>query len=112
MQGFFAYIRLAKGAGGFPACPEKRGWLAPDAVTGQMEKAGANWAELVRDKISVLGLDRAAAEAEVVADAAEFMLENGFVDMIVERKQMRSTLSRLLKMHNYKKTETLPGKDS
>ena len=47
-----------------------------DAMREQMEKAGANWAELVRDKISVLGLDRAAAEAEVVADAAEFMLEN------------------------------------
>ena len=43
--------------------------------------------------------------------SAEFMLENGFVDMIVERKKMRSTLSRLLKMHNYKKTDELPGKD-
>ena len=43
--------------------------------------------------------------------SAEFMLENGFVDMIVERKKMRSTLSRLLKMHNYEKTEELPGKD-
>ena len=44
--------------------------------------------------------------------SAEFMLENGFVDMIVERKKMRSTISRLLKMHNYKKTDELPGKDS
>ena len=43
--------------------------------------------------------------------SAEFMLENGFVDMIVERKKMRSTISRLLKMHNYKKTDELPGKD-
>lgn len=43
--------------------------------------------------------------------SAEFMLENGFVDMIVERKKMRSTLSRLIKMHNYKKADELPGKD-
>ena len=43
--------------------------------------------------------------------SAEFMLENGFVDMIVERKKMRSTISRLLKMHNYVKTDELPGKD-
>ncbi len=43
--------------------------------------------------------------------SAEFMLENGFVDMIVERKNMRSVLAKILKIHNYKKTEELPGKD-
>ena len=32
---------------------------------------------------------------------AEFMLEKGFVDMIVERKRMRSTLAHLLKLHGY-----------
>ena len=32
---------------------------------------------------------------------AEFMQEKGFVDMIVERKKMRSTLSHLLKLHGY-----------
>ena len=31
--------------------------------------------------------------------SAEFMLENGFVDMIVERKRMRRTLAHLLKLH-------------
>lgn len=36
---------------------------------------------------------------------AEFMLENGFVDMIVERTMMRRTLARIMKLHNYKKTE-------
>ncbi len=35
--------------------------------------------------------------------SAEFMLENGFVDMIVDRKKMRSSLSRLLRVHNYEK---------
>lgn len=30
---------------------------------------------------------------------SEFLMEHGFVDMIVERTQMRNTLSRLLKMH-------------
>lgn len=43
--------------------------------------------------------------------SAEFMVENGFVDMIVDRKSMRSTLSKLIMMHNYKKSEELPGKD-
>ncbi len=43
--------------------------------------------------------------------SAEFMLENGFVDMIVERKNMRSVLSRILRMHNYTKAEEIPGKD-
>lgn len=31
--------------------------------------------------------------------SAEFMLENGFLDMIVERKRMKRTLSHLLKLH-------------
>lgn len=32
---------------------------------------------------------------------AEFQHEKGFVDMIVERRKMRSTLSHLLKLHGY-----------
>ncbi|MCM1132994.1 MAG: acetyl-CoA carboxylase, carboxyltransferase subunit beta [Ruminococcus flavefaciens] len=32
---------------------------------------------------------------------AEFMQDKGFVDMIVERKKMRSTLSKLLAIHGY-----------
>ncbi len=32
---------------------------------------------------------------------AEFLLEKGFVDKIVERRTMRSTLSHLLKLHGY-----------
>ncbi|MCL2020162.1 MAG: acetyl-CoA carboxylase, carboxyltransferase subunit beta [Oscillospiraceae bacterium] len=35
--------------------------------------------------------------------SAEFLLENGFVDMICERNKMRSCLARLLKTHNYEK---------
>ena len=35
--------------------------------------------------------------------SAEFMLQNGFVDMIVDRKSMRGTLSKIFRMHNYKK---------
>lgn len=31
--------------------------------------------------------------------SAEFMLEHGFVDMVVHRKQLRRTLSKLIKMH-------------
>ena len=34
---------------------------------------------------------------------AEFLLENGFVDMIVERTMMRRTLARIMKLHNYPK---------
>jgi acetyl-CoA carboxylase carboxyl transferase subunit beta len=35
--------------------------------------------------------------------SAEFLLENGFVDLICERKKMRSCLARLIKLHNYEK---------
>ena len=34
---------------------------------------------------------------------AEFLQEKGFVDMIVERRTMRSTLSHLLKLHGYER---------
>lgn len=34
--------------------------------------------------------------------SAEFVLESGFIDSIVERSQMRSTLAKLLKMHERK----------
>ena len=33
---------------------------------------------------------------------AEFLLEHGFIDKIVERKDMKSTLARILKMHKEK----------
>lgn len=36
---------------------------------------------------------------------AEFMFEKGFVDMIVERRKMRSVLSHLLKFHGFDKKE-------
>jgi len=36
---------------------------------------------------------------------AEFMLEKGFIDMIVERKRMRSKVSHLLKLHGYTAVE-------
>lgn len=32
---------------------------------------------------------------------AEFLLEKGFIDMIVERKRMRSVLSHVMKLHGY-----------
>jgi acetyl-CoA carboxylase carboxyl transferase subunit beta len=33
--------------------------------------------------------------------SAEFMLQNGFVDMIVDRVRMKRVLSHILRMHNY-----------
>lgn len=36
---------------------------------------------------------------------AEFLLDKGFVDMIVERKRMRSVLSHVMKLHGYNKRE-------
>ncbi len=37
--------------------------------------------------------------------SAEFQLEKGFVDMIVERKKLRKTLTKVLELHNYKPVE-------
>ncbi len=40
---------------------------------------------------------------------AEFLQEKGFVDMIVERRSMRSTLSHLLKLHGYDREQEAGG---
>lgn len=37
--------------------------------------------------------------------SAEFLLDKGFVDAVVERKDMRNTLAKLLQLHNIEKTE-------
>ena len=36
---------------------------------------------------------------------SEFLLEHGFIDQIVERKNMKETLTKILKMHNWKNWE-------
>ena len=41
--------------------------------------------------------------------SAEFMLQNGFADMIVERQNMRSTLSKIFRLHNYTREEPAQG---
>lgn len=38
---------------------------------------------------------------------AEFLLEHGFLDGIVDRKQMKATLSRLLSMHQHQDTKSV-----
>lgn len=40
---------------------------------------------------------------------AEFLQEKGFLDMIVERRSMRSVLSHLLKLHGYEKETSAGG---
>lgn len=42
---------------------------------------------------------------------AEFMLEHGFIDMIVERKSMRRTLAHILKLHNHNNCTAAASKE-
>lgn len=42
---------------------------------------------------------------------AEFMLEHGFIDMIVERKSMRRTLAHILKLHNHNNCTAATSKE-
>jgi acetyl-CoA carboxylase carboxyl transferase subunit beta len=42
--------------------------------------------------------------------SAEFLLESGFVDIIVERKRLRKTISRILEMHGYKRESEVEKK--
>ena len=38
---------------------------------------------------------------------AEFLLEKGMIDAIIERKNMREELGKLLRLHSQKAAETL-----
>ena len=42
---------------------------------------------------------------------AEFLLEHGFIDMIVERKSMRRTLAHILKLHNHNNCTAVASKE-
>lgn len=43
---------------------------------------------------------------------AEFLLEHGFIDRIVERKEMRKVLGQILRMHGKRKDEVLKNTES
>lgn len=115
-EGIVSLMQMAKTSGAV-ARHNQAGQLyitvLTDPTTGGVEASFANLGDIIIAEPKVLiGF----AGRRVIQDTikqqlpddfqtAEFMLENGFADMIVERTMMRRTLARLMKLHNYKRDE-------
>lgn len=115
-EGIVSLMQMAKTSGAV-ARHNQAGQLyitvLTDPTTGGVEASFANLGDIIIAEPKVLiGF----AGRRVIQDTikqqlpddfqtAEFMLENGFTDMIVERTMMRRTLARLMKLHNYKRDE-------
>lgn len=113
-EGIVSLMQMAKTSGAV-ARHNQAGQLyitvLTDPTTGGVEASFANLGDIIIAEPKVLvGF----AGRRVIQDTikqqlpddfqtAEFMLENGFADMIVERTMMRRTLARIMKLHNYER---------
>lgn len=119
-EGIISLMQMAKTSGAIARHSEAGGLyvtVMTDPTTGGVTASFASLGDIIIAEPKVLiGF----AGRRVIQDtirqqlpddfqSAEFMLQNGFVDMIVERKNMRGTLSKIFRMHNYKKIEDVSG---
>ncbi|MCL2696568.1 MAG: acetyl-CoA carboxylase, carboxyltransferase subunit beta [Oscillospiraceae bacterium] len=113
-EGIISLMQMAKTSGAIARFSDSGGLyitVMTDPTTGGVTASFASLGDIIIAEPKVLiGF----AGRRVIQDtikqklpdefqSAEFLKENGFVDMIVERKKMRSCLARLMKLHNYEK---------
>jgi acetyl-CoA carboxylase carboxyl transferase subunit beta len=113
-EGIISLMQMAKTSGAIARFSDAGGLyitIMTDPTTGGVTASFASLGDIIIAEPKVLiGF----AGRRVIQDtikqklpdefqSAEFLLENGFADMICERKKMRSCLARLMKLHNYTK---------
>jgi acetyl-CoA carboxylase carboxyl transferase subunit beta len=113
-EGIISLMQMAKTSGAIARFADAGGFyitVMTDPTTGGVTASFASLGDVIIAEPKVLiGF----AGRRVIQDtikqklpdefqSAEFLLQNGFADMIVERKKMRSCLARLMKLHNYVK---------
>jgi acetyl-CoA carboxylase carboxyl transferase subunit beta len=113
-EGIISLMQMAKTSGAIARFSDSGGLyitVMTDPTTGGVTASFASLGDIIIAEPKVLiGF----AGRRVIQDtikqklpdefqSAEFLKENGFVDMIVERKKMRSCLARIMKLHNYEK---------
>ncbi len=111
-EGIISLMQMAKTSGAI-AKHSEQGLLyitvLTDPTTGGVTASFASLGDIIiaEPKVLVGFAGRRVIEGTIrqrlpdYFQSAEFMLEKGFVDMIVERKRMRSTVAHLLKLHGY-----------
>ncbi len=109
-EGIVSLMQMAKTSGAVARHSEK-GLLyitvLTDPTTGGVTASFASLGDIIiaEPKVLIGFAGRRVIEGTIKQrlpddfQSAEFMLKNGFVDMIVERKAMRRTLAHLLKLH-------------
>ncbi|MCD8188123.1 MAG: acetyl-CoA carboxylase, carboxyltransferase subunit beta [Ruminococcus sp.] len=111
-EGIVSLMQMAKTSGAVKLHSDNGGLyitVLTDPTTGGVTASFASLGDIIiaEPKILVGFAGRRVIEGTIKQrlpddfQLAEFMQEKGFVDMIVERRKMRSTLSHLLKLHGY-----------
>lgn len=115
-EGIVSLMQMAKTAGAVKLHSDQGGLyitVLTDPTTGGVTASFASLGDIIiaEPKILIGFAGRRVIENTIKQrlpddfQLAEFMYEKGFVDMIVERRKMRSVLSHLLKLHGYNKKE-------
>lgn len=110
-EGIVSLMQMAKTAGAVKLHGDKGGLyitVLTDPTTGGVTASFASLGDIIiaEPKVLIGFAGRRVIEGTIKQrlpedfQLAEFLLEKGFVDMIVERRKMRRTLSHLLKLHN------------
>ncbi|MDE5835291.1 MAG: acetyl-CoA carboxylase, carboxyltransferase subunit beta [Ruminococcus sp.] len=111
-EGIVSLMQMAKTSGAVKLHSDKGGLyitVMTDPTTGGVTASFASLGDIIiaEPKVLIGFAGRRVIESTIKQklpddfQLAEFQHEKGFVDMIVERKKMRSTLSHLLKLHGY-----------
>ncbi|MGN0642692.1 MAG: acetyl-CoA carboxylase, carboxyltransferase subunit beta [Huintestinicola sp.] len=109
-EGIVSLMQMAKTSGAAAKFSESGGLyitVLTDPTTGGVTASFASLGDIIiaEPKVLVGFAGRRVIEGTIKQrlpddfQSAEFMLENGFVDMIVERKNMRRTLAHLIRLH-------------
>ncbi|MDE6036057.1 MAG: acetyl-CoA carboxylase, carboxyltransferase subunit beta [Ruminococcus sp.] len=111
-EGIVSLMQMAKTSGAVKLHSESGGLyitVMTDPTTGGVTASFASLGDIIiaEPKVLIGFAGRRVIESTIKQklpsdfQLAEFQQEKGFVDMIVERRKMRSTLSHLLKLHGY-----------
>lgn len=111
-EGIVSLMQMAKTSGAVKLHSDNGGLyitVMTDPTTGGVTASFASLGDIIiaEPKVLIGFAGRRVIESTIKQklpddfQLAEFQHEKGFVDMIVDRKKMRSTLSHLLKLHGY-----------
>jgi len=111
-EGIISLFQMAKTSAAIKKYREKGLYIAvfTDPTTGGVSASFASLSDIaISEPNALIGFAGKRVIERTIKEVlprdfqtAEFQLEKGFIDMIVERKELKDRLSLLLRLHNYK----------